>query len=71
MLPPRELKKLGYTIAAYPLTLLSASVRAMNESLERIKKGEPTDDLIATFEETKDVVGFTRYAAEQERYKTE
>ena len=46
VLPPQELKKLGYTMAAYPLTLLSASIRAMNESLERIKNGDPTDDMI-------------------------
>lgn len=46
ILPPQELKSLGYTMAAYPLTLLSASIQAMNLSLERIKKGEATDDLI-------------------------
>ena len=46
ILPPQELKALGYTMAAYPLTLLSASIQAMNLSLERIKKGEATDDLI-------------------------
>ena len=46
VLPPQELKKLGYTMAAYPLTLLSASIRAMNESLERIKNGDPTEDMI-------------------------
>ena len=71
VLPPSELKKIGYTMAAYPLTLLSASIRAMTESLERIRSGQPTDDLISTFEETKDVVGFTWYAAEQDRYKTD
>ena len=58
-------------MAAYPLTLLSASVKAMTESLERIKLGQPTDEIIATFEETKDVVGFTKYAKEQERYAVE
>ena len=62
---------MGYTMAAYPLTLLSASVKAMMESLERIQQGQPTDHLIATFKETKDVVGFTSYAMEEQRYKTE
>ena len=62
---------MGYTMAAYPLTLLSASIKAMTESLERIHKGEPTDDIISTFEQTKDVVGFTSYAKEEQRYKTE
>jgi 2-methylisocitrate lyase-like PEP mutase family enzyme len=48
ILPPQELKQMGYTMAAYPLTLLSASIKAMTESLDRIQKGMPTDDLIAT-----------------------
>lgn len=71
ILPPTELKQMGYTMAAYPLTLLSASVRAMQLSLERIHAGRPTDDLITSFAETKDVVGFTHYATEEERYRTE
>ena len=69
ILAAKDLKEMGYTMAAYPLTLLSASVKAMTESLERIHRGEPTDDLISTFEETKDVVGFTNYALEEQRYK--
>ena len=48
VLPPQELKKMGYTMAAYPLTLLSASIKAMTESLERIEKGTPTDEIIST-----------------------
>ena len=106
VLPPQELKKLGYTMAAYPLTLLSASIRAMNESLERIKNGDPTDDMILSCKywivlfvsvssfskmarhltksvhsswfpvacsvtETKDAVGFTKYAQEEDRYKSD
>lgn len=62
---------MGYTMAAYPLTLLSASIKAMTESLERIQQGQPTDDLISTFKETKDVVGFTSYSKEEQRYKTD
>ena len=69
VLPPKELKAIGYTLAAYPLTLLSASIRAMNESLELIKNGKPTDDMILSFGETKDAVGFTRYGAQEDKYK--
>ncbi len=71
VLSPQELKEMGYTMAAYPLTLLSASVKAMTESLQRIKEGKPTDDLISTFSDTKDVVGFSNYAKEEQRYKTD
>ena len=48
VLPPQELKKMGYTMAAYPLTLLSASIKAMTESLDRIQKGIQTDDIISS-----------------------
>jgi hypothetical protein len=51
--------------------LLSASIKAMQESLDRIQKGIATDDIIATFSETKDVVGFTKYAREEKRYKVD
>ena len=71
VLPPKELKRMGYTMAAYPLTLLSASIKAMEESLTRIKEGIPTDDIIVSFSDSKDVVGFTRYASEEERYRTD
>jgi 2-methylisocitrate lyase-like PEP mutase family enzyme len=71
ILSPQELKKIGFTMAAYPLTLLSASIKSMTESLDRIQKGLPTDDLICSFSETKDVVGFSNYASEEQRYKTD
>lgn len=71
ILPPQELKRMGYTMAAYPLTLLSASIKAMQESLDRIKNGIPTDDIIATFSETKNVVGFTKYSQEEDRYRVD
>jgi 2-methylisocitrate lyase-like PEP mutase family enzyme len=71
ILPPTELKRIGYTMAAYPLTLLAASIRAMEESLQRIKQGESTDDLICSFPTTKHAVGFTEYAAEEARYRVD
>ena len=71
VLTPVELKQVGYTMAAYPLTLLSASIRAMETSLQRIARGESTDDLRASFAHTKDAVGFTRYAQEEAKYKVE
>lgn len=71
ILPPAELKQMGYTMAAYPLTLLSASIKAMQESLDRIKHGKPTDDLILPFTETKDAVGFSSYADEEGRYRVD
>ena len=69
IVPPHELKDMGYTMAAYPLTLLSASIRAMQQSLQLLQQGLPTDDIITTFAETKHLVGFTQYAKEEDRYK--
>lgn len=71
----------------------------MTDSLERIKNGTPTDDVIMSFSETKvrvtlygkfvwhdvltlfswnlpnyycqDAVGFSSYASEEQRYKTD
>lgn len=69
ILPPTELKKIGYTVAAYPLTLLSASIKAMQASLVRIREGLSTDDLILPFDQTKVTVGFKQYSLEEQRYK--
>jgi len=71
ILPPEELKEMGYTMAAYPLTLLSASIKAMQQALAAIKTGSPTDEFILPFEETKDVVGFTHYAKQEEKYRVQ
>jgi len=71
ILPPKELKQMGYTMAAYPLTLLSASIKAMKKSLILIKDGLPTEEMILSFEETKDAVGFTNYAKEENQYKVD
>jgi 2-methylisocitrate lyase-like PEP mutase family enzyme len=47
----QELGEMGYTIAAYPLTLLSAGMRAMRAALARLKAGEACDDLLLPFSE--------------------
>jgi 2-methylisocitrate lyase-like PEP mutase family enzyme len=71
ILPPEELKEMGYTMAAYPLTLLSASIKAMQQSLDLIKSGQPTDEIILSFDETKDIVGFSQYGEEESRYSVD
>ena len=68
ILSPKELKDIGYTMAAYPLTLLSSSIKAMQSSLDCIMTGQSTNDFITTFAETKDIVGFAQYANEEAKY---
>jgi 2-methylisocitrate lyase-like PEP mutase family enzyme len=66
-LPPAKLESLGYRIAAYPLTLLSAATRAMQNALDSLERGEPAHDLLS-FEALTSLVGFDRYNAEAQRY---
>eukprot|EP00931_Biecheleriopsis_adriatica_P042967 TRINITY_DN24528_c0_g1_i2.p1 TRINITY_DN24528_c0_g1~~TRINITY_DN24528_c0_g1_i2.p1 ORF type:complete len:329 (+),score=77.48 TRINITY_DN24528_c0_g1_i2:135-1121(+) len=67
----RRLHEMGFTIAAYPLTLLSAGLKAQEEALRRLHAdGADTSDLELDFEKLKDVVGFNEYYSEEDRYKT-
>ena len=67
LLPPKQLEALGYRIAAYPLTLLSAATRAMQRALDALGRGEPAADPLP-FAELRAVVGFDSYDAERMRY---
>ena len=69
MLPPTRLAELGYALAAYPLTLLSSAVRAMNEALAALARGEPPQSLL-DFDELRDTVGFSDYDVASARYAT-
>jgi 2-methylisocitrate lyase-like PEP mutase family enzyme len=69
LLTASGLEELGYSVAAYPVTLLSASVNAMEKVLLKLKEGsDHTGDLIP-FSDMKDLVGFTHYYKEEDRYK--
>ena len=67
ILPPGELEALGYRIAAYPLTVLSAAMRAMTEALEDFKAGRHPQRLMA-FDEIRRRLGFDAYDAEAARF---
>jgi 2-methylisocitrate lyase-like PEP mutase family enzyme len=68
LLPPAHLEELGYRIVAYPLTLLSAAMRAMRESLEIMKAGRHPTERLLDFAELRRIVGFDDYYAEEARY---
>jgi 2-methylisocitrate lyase-like PEP mutase family enzyme len=70
ILPPRELEALGFRIAAYPLTLLSAATRATQQALAALGRGETPPGLLP-FAELRELVGFDAYDAEQARYPEE
>jgi 2-methylisocitrate lyase-like PEP mutase family enzyme len=67
ILPPARLEELGFKIAAYPLTLLSASIRAMREALGALGKGEPPERIL-DFMELREAVGFDEYDRGLARY---
>lgn len=69
VLPPSELQAIGYTIAAYPICLLSSSIKAMRETLDLVKQGVNFDHKLATFDETKSVVGFDEYYVQEDKYR--
>ncbi|MCP4039002.1 MAG: isocitrate lyase/PEP mutase family protein [bacterium] len=66
VLSPDRLEALGFKIAAYPLTLLSAAVVAMRDALEALGRGE-TPEGLTPFESLREIVGFPDYDAELER----
>jgi len=67
-LTPAELEKLGFKIAAYPLTLMAAAMKAMVEALEAFKSGIPPEDSLMSFDDLKRRIGFDAYFAEEKRY---
>lgn len=67
-LPPEELEQMGFQIAAYPLTLMSAAMKAMNEALALLKHGKPCDDLLLDFKTLRSQIGFDEYYEESSRY---
>lgn len=67
ILPPAELAALGYKIAAYPLTLLTAAIDAMQRSLADLAAGRHPEPAMS-FAELRHVVGFDDYYAEEARY---
>lgn len=60
ILPPDALASMGFAIAAYPLTLLSAAAFAMKKALAALKNGDIYDPLL-DFKDLQQLVGFPQY----------
>jgi 2-methylisocitrate lyase-like PEP mutase family enzyme len=61
---------IGFAIAAFPLTLLSAALGAMTEGLTALKAGRPPDGLM-DFTDLRRLVGFEAYDREAACYADE
>ena len=69
VLPPQELEALGFKLAAYPLTLVSAAVQAMRSALDALADEREAQVAQADFEALKDLVGFPNYYEREQAYQ--
>ncbi|MGD9364578.1 MAG: isocitrate lyase/PEP mutase family protein [Desulfobacteraceae bacterium] len=68
LLSHKALEQLGYKIAVYPLTLLNASVAAMQQALKCLQKGNTVTGLME-FKTLQKIVGFNDYDDELDGYR--
>ncbi|MEM8631663.1 MAG: isocitrate lyase/PEP mutase family protein [Pseudomonadota bacterium] len=61
ILPPDALAEMGFSIAAYPLTLLSAAMKAMNTVLADLAAGRSSQDHLLKFSDLRRQIGFDDY----------
>ena len=68
LLEINELEEIGYKIAVMPLTLMSASVKTMQECLKNMKN-KTYNSNVTKFSELRDIVGFNEYHDIEDKYK--
>lgn len=61
-----QLHRLGYKVAVYPLSLLNASIQAMQTALENLRHERRNE--ILNFNQLTEIVGFEDYYREEEKY---
>ena len=64
----KELEDIGYKIAVMPLTLMSASVKTMQECLKNIKN-KTYNKNVSKFSDLREIVGFNEYYDIEDKYK--
>ncbi len=68
LLEINELEEIGYKIAVMPLTLMSASVKTMQECLKNMKN-KIYNTNVTKFSDLRDIVGFNEYYEIEDKYK--
>lgn len=66
---PEELDRMGFTLVAYPLSLLGVSIKAMQAALVDLKQGNIPRD-VPDFQTLQAAVGFPEYFEQEQRYAT-
>jgi 2-methylisocitrate lyase-like PEP mutase family enzyme len=69
-LSPDELQEMGFQIAAYPITLIAAAMKAMTSTLSDLKRGLVPAERLMPFEEVKTRIGFDAYFETEKDYDT-
>ena len=69
LLPRGRLGELGYSIVAYPLSLLGVSIKAMQSALDELAE-DRIPDSIPTLGEIRDVVEWPQYDALAAKYSS-
>jgi 2-methylisocitrate lyase-like PEP mutase family enzyme len=70
ILPPAELERLGYRLAAYPLMLITSAIAAMQGTLAAMHPGATTAlPPAVSFAELQAIVGFPTYWEQETRYQ--
>ncbi len=68
LLDIQEFEDIGFKIAVLPLSLMSATVKTMLESLNNIKQRKYNTN-VAKFSDLRDIVGFNEYYKIEDKYK--
>lgn len=66
----KELEDIGYKMAVYPLTALSSAMKAMVDSLNKLKKDDDRSSNLMSFTELRKRVGFDDYYEVSSRYES-
>lgn len=67
VISPTELHTIGFKIAAYPLTLISAAMQAITTALQDLQVGKSPSGLMP-FDKVREIVGFDDYYEAEKRY---
>jgi 2-methylisocitrate lyase-like PEP mutase family enzyme len=66
----KELEDIGFSIAAYPLTLMASAMQAMMGTLAKLKSDEDRTPDLMNFSELRDRIGFNDYYEASAHYET-
>ncbi len=66
----KELEDIGYNMAVYPLTALSSAMKAMVDSLNKLKIDDDRSSNLMSFTELRKRVGFDDYYEVSSKYET-